>query len=314
MRRKLWFILTLILLFGIFIFPTMAAEKLYKIAVLPFDDGSIQERWWRNSWDVGKGISDELTTALVNTQKFRVIEREQIDKVLQEQRFGASGMVDSNTAARLGKILGVQYLVMGRVTEFSFKSNGGGIATSKGFGLGIKTTNALVAIDARLVDTTTAEIVSAVTGRGEKKQTNLGLVVNWNAIAFGSSEFRKTILGEALRDAVSQLTDELVAKTYGNGPAGDSVLTGLVAYASGHKVIINLGSGDGIQPGMVFTIHHVIEVVRDPKTGEIIDEVTEPLAEISVGEVKEKSATCVILNVFSRRYSITAGDIVKSKR
>ena len=312
MKRKLLSILVIALLGGIFIFPTLAAEKLYKIAVLPFDDGSIQERWWRNSWEVGKGVSDELTTALVSTQKFRVIEREQIDKILQEQRFGSSGMVDSRTAARLGKILGVQYLVMGRVTEFSIKSNGGGIATNRGFGLGIKTSNAIVTIDARLVDTSTAEIMTVVTGKGEKKQTNLGLVVNWNAMAFGSNEFRKTILGEALRDAVNQLADDLVAKTYGNAP-GHSVLSGLVAYASGNKVIINVGSGDGVEPGMVFVIHHVIEVVRDPKTGEVIDEVTEPLAEISVAEVKEKSSTCVVSNYLSRRYQIANGDTVKSK-
>ncbi len=314
MNRKILLLLTLTLFLGVLVFPTFAAERLYKIAVLPFDDGSIQDRWWGRNWQVGKGVSDELVTALLNTGKFRLIEREQIDKVLNEQHFAASGMVDSHSAAKLGKILGVQYLVMGRVTQFSFKSNGGAIANHKGFGLGINATNAIVTIDSRLVDTTSAEIVSVVTGKGEKKQTNLGIVANWNAIAFGSSEFRKTNLGEALRDAVNQVATGLVDKAYGDGntQSADS-LSGLIAYSSGNKVIINLGNGDGVQPGMHFIIHHVIEVVKDPKTGEVIDEVTEPLAEISVAEVKDKSATCVVVSVFNRRYPIANGDTVKIK-
>lgn len=122
MNRKCCLIIVAMLLLSVLTFPTLEAAALYKIAVLPFDDGSIKDRWWGRNWDVGKGISDELVTELLNTNQFRLIEREQIDKVLKEQNFGMSGRVDANSAAKVGKVLGVQYLVMGRVTEFSFKS------------------------------------------------------------------------------------------------------------------------------------------------------------------------------------------------
>ncbi|MGE5583862.1 MAG: CsgG/HfaB family protein [Bacillota bacterium] len=315
MKQKFCLLMVLLLIAGIVSSPAFCIDTLYKIAVLPFDDGSIQDRWWGGNWEVGKGVSDELVTALLATKKFRLIEREQIDKVLQEQNFGAGGRVDSKSAAKIGKILGVQYLVMGRVTEFTFDSKGGALGLGeKGIGIGIKTTTARVVIDARLVDTSSAEIIASVPGKGEKKNTNLGLVVNWNAIAFGSSEFRKTNLGIALRDAVNQLADGLAANAYqAASTSGSSALTGTVFYAKEGKVIINIGSSDGVRVGSVFVVDHVIDVVKDPDTGEVVDEITEPVAEITVTEVKEKTSTCKVTAKLSREYTITVKDKVKQK-
>lgn len=184
MKRRiiLWLLL---ITFTVLPLPTSGTENLYKIAVLPFDDGSIQDRWWdEGHWDVGKGIADEFVTEFLKTNRFRLIEREQIDQVIAEQDFGQSGRVDTKTAASIGKILGVDFLVMGRVTEFSLKSTEvSGLSFKKGIGLGVKSTNAIVAIDARLVDTNTAEIIASVTGRGDKRSTNLSVAVDWEAIA-----------------------------------------------------------------------------------------------------------------------------------
>lgn len=318
MNRKYCLFVIAILILGISVFPTLEAAELYKIAVLPFDDGSIKDRWWdEGSWDVGKGISDEFVTELLKTKKFRLIEREQIDKVMEEQDFGESGRVDTRSAAKIGKILGVQFLVMGRVTEFSFKSTGGGgISLKEGIGLGIKSTNAVVAIDARLVDTSSAEIIASVTGKGQKRNTNLSLAVDWNAIAFGSDEFRQTNLGIAMREAVASAAEQLAEKAYNSGlePAQPAKLSGVVAYASGSRMIINIGSSSGIKPDMIFVVRRVLEVVKDPTTDEIIDEVTEAVAEIKVIEVKDKSATCTVLKKLSSDFEIAVGDKVEQKQ
>ncbi len=317
MNRKLFLALMIILICSMLILPVFGAEQRYKIAVLPFDDGSIKDRWWKNNWNVGKGISDELVTELLNTNKFRLIEREQIDKVLNEQNFGAGGRVDANSAAKIGKILGVQFLVMGRVTEFSFKSTEmGGISGSNAFGLKVKSTNAIVAIDARLVDTSSAEIIASVTGKGDKRSTDLAVAYKWDAIKFGSDEFRQTNLGQATREAVASVANQLGEKAYnsGKGPAEPEKLTGTVAYAGDTRVIINIGSNSGVKSGMVFTVQHVLEVVKDPKTGEVLDEVCEPVAEIKVAEVKEKSATCTILTKLSSKYAIAVQDKVEQKQ
>lgn len=317
MKRKFIFSLAILLIFATLTFPAFGAAKLYKIAVLPFDDGSIQDRWWDDgSWDVGKGISDEFVTELLKTNKFRLIEREQIEKVIEEQDFGESGRVDTRSAAKIGKILGVQFLVMGRVTEFSLKSSGvSGLSLKKGIGLGVKSTNAIVAIDARLVDASSAEIIASVTGKGNKRNTNLSVAVDWEAIAFGSDEFRSTNLGVAMREAVASAAGQLSEKAYNTGgePAGPEKLSGAVAYASGSRVIINIGSSSGIKPETVFVVRHVLDVVKDPTTDEIIDEVSEAVAEIKVTEVKEKSATCTVLKKLSSNYPIAVGDKVEQK-
>lgn len=316
MKRKLGLFFLSILTFASLAFPVSGAEKLYKIAVLPFDDGSIQDRWWDGDWDVGKGISDEFVTEFLKTKKFRLIEREQIDKVMEEQDFGESGRVDTRSAAKIGKILGVQYLVMGRVTEFSLKSSeASGLSLKKGVGLGVKSTNAIVAIDARLVDTTSAEIIASVTGKGNKRSTNLSVAVDWEAISFGSDEFRATNLGVAMREAVASAAQQLSDTAYnsGRGSAQPAKLTGTVAYASENRVIINIGSDSGIKPEMVFVVRHVLEIVTDPDTDEIIDEVTEAVAEIKVTEVKEKSATCTILKKLNNNLTTAVGDKVEQK-
>ena len=317
MKQKLIFTFSLVLLIIIFSLPTFGADNRYKIAVLPFDDGLIKgsDRWWNENWELGKGVSDELVTALLETKKFRLIEREQIDKVLHEQNFGARGRVDDKTAAKIGKILGVQYLVLGRVTEFSLNSQGGALGLGEqGLGLRIKNTTARVVIDARLVNTSTAEIIASVSGKGEKSSTNLALTVNWNVIAFGSNEFRKTNLGIALRDAANQVADGLAANAYPDGTGVVSTtLTGMVFYAKNNTVIIDIGLNENVQNGMVFVVEHVIDVVKDPDTGEEVDQIIEPVAEITVTEVKEKTATCIITKKFNYQYSIAAKDIVKQK-
>lgn len=317
MKRIYLSLLLMILVFTIMAFAASSAAPLYKIAVLPFDDGSIQDRWWdEGSWDIGKGISDEFVTELLKTNKFRLIEREQIDKVMEEQDFGESGRVDTSSAAKIGKILGVQFLVMGRVTEFSLKSSGvSGLSLKKGVGLGVKSTNANVAIDARLVDTNTAEIIASVTGKGSKRNTNLSVAYEWEAISFGSDEFRQTNLGVAMREAVASAAKQLPDKAYNSdrGPVQPNKLTGAVAYVSGNRVIVNIGSNSGIKSGTTFIVKRVLDVVTDPTTGDVIDEVTETVAEITVSEVKEKSATCSIVTKLSSSYTIAVGDKVEQK-
>jgi len=283
-----------------------------RIAVMPFDDGSVKNRWWSNSWEVGSGVADELVTGLIKTEKFRLIEREQLDNILREQNLGVAGRIDPNTAARIGKILGAQYLVMGKVTEFTTDSKNGGAASGPGgFGLSVSSNYARVAIDARLVDASTAEIISAVTGRGEQKQTNVGIAVNWNAIAFGSDEFKQTKLGLALRDAVDSVSGQLAEKIPAkSGNSQFSRISGTVADIYKDKVYLTIGSNDGVQSGMVFIVEHPVKTVKNPKTGEVIDQITEPIAEITVTSVKSSSAVCTVTKKLNSKYAIASNDSV----
>ena len=196
------------------------------VAVLSFDYGTVQ-RWWSGTQDIGEGISDMIVDELVNDGSFRVIERKRLDAILAEQNFSNSERADpsAKTMAQIGKALGVKYLVVGSVTKFgteqSSKSFGGG-GYGGGFGLGQVGTSkgkANVAITARIIDTTTGEIMASAKGDGTSKRSGFllggagggGGGGGGGRIAFGASDFRDTILGEATEMAVKATATKLVA-------------------------------------------------------------------------------------------------------
>lgn len=90
------------------------------VAVLYFDNNSFGKD--RADYDgLGKGIADLLITDMASNPAMRVVERDRIQSILQEQNLVASKSVDPQTAVRLGKLLGAQYLVTG-----GFMSDGRG--------------------------------------------------------------------------------------------------------------------------------------------------------------------------------------------
>jgi len=89
-----------------------AQESRPVVAVLYFDNNSIGKD--RADYDgLGKGIADLLITDMASNTHVRVVEREKVQKVLEEQNLVKAGSIDQNTAVKLGKILGAQYMITG---------------------------------------------------------------------------------------------------------------------------------------------------------------------------------------------------------
>ena len=112
------------------------------VAVMDFDFGTVHEHWWGN-YDIGKGMADQVVDALVNDGSFRVIERKKLDTVLAEQDFARSDRADPSAAklAKVGKVLGVKYIIAGSITKFGGEEKnygGGGLVGGKLGGLGLK--------------------------------------------------------------------------------------------------------------------------------------------------------------------------------
>jgi curli biogenesis system outer membrane secretion channel CsgG len=99
-----------------------------------------------------------LATSLVKTGKFSVIEREKLKAILNEQALGKSGAVTPQSAAQVGRLLGVKYIVTGAVSEFGVTKKGGQI-----LGIGGTQNTARATVDIRLVDTNSGEIILADT-------------------------------------------------------------------------------------------------------------------------------------------------------
>lgn len=192
--------------------PVFAQKNRPQIAVLDFDYGTL-DRWW-GSYDIGKGIADQLVDALVNDGSFRVIERKKLETILGEQDFAASGRADPSAAtmAKIGKVLGVKYILVGSITKFSTEKKGSGIRV-KGIGLGGGKAKSEVKLTGRIIDMSTGEIMISAKGAGESSK---GGSFNFSKGGFGvgqnSEEWRASGLGDAQEASTEDLIEQLVSK------------------------------------------------------------------------------------------------------
>ncbi len=209
--------------------PALAQAKSARptVAILDFDYGTIQH-WWEGNWDIGRGIADLLVDGLLEDGSYRLIERKKLDAILAEQDFSNSERADPSAGkvAKMGKALGVKYMVVGSITKFgteqSNKSVGGSGWGGGKFGLGKVGTQkgkATVAITARMIDTSTGEILASAKGEGTSQRS--GLLLGGagggggggasGGFSMGSSEYRDSILGEATEVAVKMVVEKLIA-------------------------------------------------------------------------------------------------------
>ena len=183
-----------------------------QIAVLDFDFGAV-DNWW-GTYDIGKGISDQLVDALVEDGTFRVIERKKLATILGEQDFAASGRADpsAQTMAKIGKVLGVKYILVGSITKFSTEKRGGGVRV-KGIGLGGAKAKSEVRLTGRIIDMTTGEILVSAKGVGESsKGGGFDFSKGGSGIGTNSEEWRTSGLGDAQEASTTDLIKQIVAK------------------------------------------------------------------------------------------------------
>jgi curli biogenesis system outer membrane secretion channel CsgG len=287
---------------------TLTAKR--RIAVLDFDFASTGVTYnVFGNYGPSKGVSDLLTNKLVQDGTYSVIERSRIDQVLQEQNLGASGRIDAATAAQLGRILGVDVVVIGSITQFNVeeKNTGGGTGF---FGIRVNSekAKATVELTARLVSTSTAEILAVAQGEGQLDQ-NDGQV---SVMGFGggtSTSNLDKLLSAAATEATDNLSTQIVAAApkIGALPAAVPAVNAVVADVTGGLVTINKGSGEGLQVGMKLSVERVVKQVKDPSTGTVIRRITQPVGQIVLTEVDAKSA----LGKVTRGVNFRVGDVVK---
>ena len=288
---------------------TLAAQAPAKrrIAVLDFDYATVHQYVFDafgSDQDIGKGIADMLVTNLVRNGTYSVIERKQLDQVLREQNFQQSGRADPSSAVQLARLLGVDAIIIGSITQFGRDDKklgvGGGVRVG-GIGLGgigKKSAKAVVVIDARIVSTTTAEILGVATGHGESKRSGVTLaggaavggVAAGGVFDMSSSNFANTILGEATRAAVDSLTGELVGSA-SRIQETKVEIRALVADVSGGEVIINVGSGAGVRVGSEYDVTRPGREIKDPATGRVLRRTTTPVGKLKITSADEGSAT-----------------------
>jgi len=135
-------------------------NRIKRIGVLKFDSSQIG---YLSTYDPGNAVADEFVYQLLD-RGIMVVERSYLENIMKEQDLGASGRLDAATIKRIGKILGVDALIIGTVTKsvqdkkerFYLRNEQDNRIREEIF-----VVNAEVGINARMVDVETGEIVWA---------------------------------------------------------------------------------------------------------------------------------------------------------
>ncbi|MBN1996509.1 hypothetical protein JW935_03080 [candidate division KSB1 bacterium] len=271
-----------ILIISLLILPVLllgqdAKHLKRRVAVFDFEDKtSHQYRWWTGQ-PVGNGMADMLVTELVKSGDYVVIERQELEKLMQEQSLGMSGVVTEQSAAQVGKVLGVELAIFGSVTEFGHSEGGvGGNLPGRSLGIGIKSSKATVAIDIRFVDTTTGQILAAENIRRE--QAKRGVALSTKDFSFDNRhDFDDSIVGKATREAIDDIVN-LLKESASSVPWQAKIIKG------DGPIYINAGSQAGVEVGDVFVVYRPGEELIDPDTG------------ISLGSTETKVGSIKVTN------------------
>ncbi len=262
-----------------------------RIAVLTFEDKTSQAySYGFMGKDAGDAFAEMVTTALVKTGKYTVIERNELNQLLKEQQIGAAGIVTQESAVEAGKVLGAELVLFGAVSEFGNSKQSTGVDTRR-IGVGVDNSKATVAVDVRIVDPETSEIIAAEDIR--KSKSKKGLSLRTREIKIGSrSEFDESIVGKASREAVDSVVD-LLAKNASRIKWSAKVVT-----MNGGDVFINAGSNSGVKVGQRFAVYRAGQALVDPDTGLNLGSVESKVGEIEVTDNQMgegKASRCIVV-------------------
>lgn len=308
--------------------PEMAKSsgRKKRVAILDFDYATVHggvAAIFGQDIDIGKGITDLLVTRLVKDGTYSVIERKALDKILAEQNFSNSDRANPMSAAKLGKLLGVDAIIVGSITQFGNDTQntkvggvGGGLGGFGIGGFGRKKSKAIVSVDARIINIDTAEILGVADGKGESQRESTSLLgggSSWHGfgggnVDFGNSDFQNTIIGEAVKAAVDKLSTGLI----GEAPKVEArtiVVEGLVAAVDGKQIVLNVGAKAGLKVGDQLSIERVSKEIKDPATGKVLRRMASQVGTIEVTDVDDVSSVANLVT----GTGIKVGDLAKTK-
>ena len=262
---------------------------------------------WSGQWEIGHNLSIMLESALADSGRFVIVEREKLGDVMLEQDLAASGRMAKSKVAKTGLIRPARYIGTGAVTEVEESQSGGGGGISfMGVRLGGGKSEAQVTVIVKLIDTTSGEIVAKerIVGKAGKTDLKIGLDVAGVSTDLGG--FKKTPLGQAAQDCINQAA-AVIAKKMEEFPFEGAV----IKTTDSGKVLINRGDEFGVEVGQELIMGAEGSVITDPDTGAILGkEEGKTIGKLKVSKVDKKFSYC---DVTDGEKNPPAGTVVRSK-
>lgn len=267
------FLKALLLAFVLFASPALAQER-PSVAIFQMDDLA--------QTGAAATFSTMIETAVASTGRFRVIERERLGRLLDEQRRARSGVVTSRNRGRIGGFEGVDYLIYGSITSLSVSARADIGASIVANLLSRETqtcgnTIATLAIDIRITDADSGEIRN-VTRINESQRSA--------AVCNAAGQIDSTVL---MRAASERIAGALVTAIY---PIQ------IAAVQPDGTLILNYGDGT-LQAGNIMAVYSRGQPIRDPTTGQIIGNDETKLGLIRVNEVTGRMSRATAVSPFT---------------
>jgi hypothetical protein len=282
MRNYFSCILITSFLFGSF--STLSAQELKKenIAVLQFSG------WQGRDVQIYQdALTDKISTLIIESQRFNVIDRRNIDKIMREQGLQMSGIIDENTAVEFGKIIGVQKMLIGSFTKNATDYHKGKYKEfDEKKGKEVKVASfyysANVSVSIQMIDVETGKYIEAAEANGKGKGTN------------ENSAFSR---------ALDDVATNVVAKFFKY-----FAIHGFIESMDKSKVIIDRGASEGIKRLMNFEI---LEISKDDllKLGKlIISPNTKRIGLLKIVTAERNSAEGRLIGDYS---AVRAGSLIR---
>ncbi len=211
--------------------------------------------------EFGTGLTEMLITSLVESDRFVVLERMNVDDVKKE--------LDAQGKTEAPKLLGAQILVRGAITELKMKRSGSGADGKIGEQISFSKSKveALVGLDLRLIDVETGRIIDSVRAEGKATTTRQSFNISKDEIKFGTASFDSGPLGGAVRAAIRDAVRRICLRTEKIAWEGRVVeVTGEVEP----EVYVNAGEGSGLKVGDELSVERAGKLLTDPDTEAII--------------------------------------------
>ena len=285
------------------------AEDVIRIGVLRFASKADGISQWN-----AESITDELTRMLASSYSIAIIDRSSIEAIAREHRMNLAGLIDPRTAAQLGHVAGIQYLITGaitncRITENVQKNDSTGLwnaiagrDAAKWLGSATleKTENAEVTLDLRVIDVNTQEVVLSLaeTGKATRKTTMRADNVGGASANVDNTSLRDT----AVSDAVARIGQRIKEAVAGEYPQ--------VLRVSGGEIFISLGATSGAKVGNYYKISYEGDEILDMR-GNVIGRETKPIAVIRVDDVKNDYSVARVIKKGGNPSNIQRGDRVE---
>jgi curli biogenesis system outer membrane secretion channel CsgG len=272
-----------------------------RLAVIRFEN-KVKTALPDPSWKIGEGLTEMITSELFKTGRFIMVERAALADIVKEQELGQTGLIQKETAAKVGELLGAQLLITGAVTEFEAQARGGGGAVGfRGIGVNLRTQSAHVAVDVRLVDASTAQILTSMNAEASASYTGLGFTAKIKGVDFGSEGFQNTPLGQATREAIYKAVTQII-KEMERFP-----WTGRVIQVKEGDIYVNAGVNVNLKPGVKLAAYVKGEDLFDPGTGLNLGSRDTLVGTVTVRDVQEKFS----IGTFAGNGALKRGDLLK---